>query len=117
MSAITGKPQKVIPCSRSAIPVDSSATWLRNSRNSTVGPSRTPLGAILGRSGAAPRIRPESPLSGTYLLVPGAQAPDSDQKRMKRPMMNPKSPNRFTTKAFIPALAFSRSSYQKAISP
>ncbi len=31
-------------------------------------------------------------------------------------MRNPKSPMRFTTKAFMPALAFSTSSYQKEMS-
>src|SRR5205807_8498695 len=64
-----------------------------------------------------PWMLPESVLSGTYLLVCSAHEPESDQKSTNRPMMNPKSPNRFTTKAFMPAFAFSRSSYQKAIRP
>ena len=42
--------------------------------------------------------------------------PPSDQKSRKSPRMNPKSPKRFTTKAFMPALAFSMSVYQKAMS-
>ena len=51
------------------------------------------------------------------MLVPGCHTPCSDQKSTKSPITNPKSPNRFTTKAFMPAFAFSRSSYQKAIRP
>src|SRR5207249_6185431 len=95
--ARTGKPQKVIFLKRSAIPLDSSAIWLRSSRNSTVGPSFTPLGAVLGRTGATPRTAPLRPFSGTYLLVPWAHVPESDQKRMKRPMMKPKRSEEHTS--------------------
>src|SRR3982750_65079 len=54
ISASTGTPQKVISLRRSATPVDSSATWLRSSRNSIVPPSCTPLRASEGRAGERP---------------------------------------------------------------
>ena len=71
------------------------------------------LAWALARSSGRP---PAGAAVTSALKAPLRQSPCMPQKSRRTPRTKPKSPMRFTTKAFIPAVAFLCSLYQKLIS-